>query len=150
MESQQTHKQNDSATAQGRDQGQDRQNDRSMGSLLRELMLELMSLVRNEAALVRTEISDNVAQLQAGVVSLVLAGVLLLVGLIGLMFAGIYGLANVWPMWLSALVIGGGIVVVGLIALAFGRSRMKASNLTLDRSAKEFRRDAKFAQEQTR
>lgn len=127
-----------------------RQNDRSIGSLLRELMLELMSLVRNEAALVRTEISDNVSKLQGGVVSLVLAVVLLLVGLIGLMQAGIYGLSNIWPMWLSALVIGGAIVVVGLIALAIGRSKMKTSNLTLDHSAREVRRDAEFAQGQTR
>lgn len=126
------------------------QNDRSIGSLIRELMLEMMTLVRNEAALARAEISDNVSQLQGGIASLVLAVVLLLVGLIGLMEAGIYGLAHVWPMWLSALVIGGAIVVVGLIALAIGRSNLKTRNLALNRTSRELRKEAEFAREQTR
>ena len=75
--------------------------DRSVGSLLRELMLELTSLVRNEAALAKAEVSQKVTQLERGVFSLVLAVVLLFTGVIGLMFAGIYGLGQIWPMWLS-------------------------------------------------
>lgn len=141
---------NDNRNNQDDNALQGRESDRSISRLFRELILELMSMVRNEAALVRTEISNNVSKLQGGVVSLVLAVILLLVGLIGLMQAGIHGLATVWPFWLSALVVGGAIVVVGLIALAIGRSKMKASNMTLDRSAQEARKDARFAREQTR
>lgn len=121
--------------------------DRSVSTLIRELMLELVALVQNEAALAKTEVSEKVSQLQSGLVSLVLAILLLLVGLIGLMDAAIYGLANVWPMWLSALVIGGGIGVVGLIALAIGQRNLKARNLTLDRTTDEFRKDASFARD---
>lgn len=123
-------------------------NDRTFGSLIRELMLEIMSLIRNETALARAEISENISKLQGGIIALVLSVVLLLVGLIGLMDAGIYGLGHVWPMWLSALVIGGAITVVGLIALAIGVRTLKARNLTLDRTADELRKEAEFARRQ--
>ncbi len=124
--------------------------DRSIGGLIKDLMQELSSLVRNEAELAKAEVSEKVAQVQSGVASLVVAAVLLLVGLIGLMEAAIYGLAQVWPRWLAALVIGGAILIIGLIAFAIGRSNLKARNLAPQRSAESMRKDKAFAQEQLR
>ncbi|HET7313665.1 phage holin family protein [Salinisphaera sp.] len=132
------------------DHGQRAPEDRAIGSLIRSLMLELMSLVRNEAALARAEVSEKVTQLQGGVASLVIAFVLLTVGLIGLMQAAIFGLAHVLPMWLSALIIGGAIVLISLLALAIGRSLLKARNMTLEHTARELQKEASFAREQTR
>jgi len=124
--------------------------DRSVGGLLRELMLELTSLLRNEAALAKAEVSEKVSQIETGIVSIVASVVLVLVGLIGLMMAGINGLALIWPAWLAALAVGGAILVVGLIALAVGRSKLKARQLSLDRTTGELRKEASFARDQVR
>lgn len=124
--------------------------DRSIGGLLRELMLELTSLLRNEAALAKAEVSEKVSQIESGIASIVAAVVLVLVGLIGLMMAGINGLSLIWPAWLAALAVGGGILVVGLIALAIGRSKLKSRQLALNRTSDEFRKEASFARDQVR
>jgi hypothetical protein len=68
-----------------------RSEERSIGGLIKELMQELTSLVRSEAELAKAEISEKLSQVQAGVVSLVVAAVLLLVGLIVLMDAAVAG-----------------------------------------------------------
>lgn len=124
--------------------------DRSVGTLIRQLMRELTSLVQNEAALAKAEVSEKVTQVESGIASLVIALVLLLVGLIGVMDAAIYGLAKIWPFWLSALVIGGALVFIGLIALFKGRSNLKSRNLAPNRMTAEWQKEAAFAKDQVR
>jgi hypothetical protein len=128
--------------------------DRSIGGLIKELMQELSSLVRNEAELAKAEVSEKVSQVQAGVASLVVAAVLLLVGLIVLMDAAVAGVGNLLPPqlapWLAPLTVGGVVAIIGLLLLAKGRSNLRAGKLAPKRTVASVRKDKAFAQEQLR
>jgi len=128
--------------------------DRSIGGLIGELMRELSALVRNEAELAKAEVSEKVTQVQSGIASLAIAAILLLVGLIVLMRAAVVGVAYLLPPsmapWLAPLIVGGVLALIGLILLMKGRSNLKSTNLTLERTTESMRRDKVVAQEQLR
>jgi hypothetical protein len=128
--------------------------DRSIGGLIKELMQEMTSLVRNEAELAKAEVSEKVSQVQSGIASMAVAGVLLLVGLIVLMDAAVAGVGYLLPpslrAWLAPLIVGGVLAIIGFILLSKGRSSLKAQNLTPERTADSIRKDKAFAQEQLR
>jgi uncharacterized membrane protein YqjE len=129
--------------------------DRSIGGLIKELMQELSSLVRNEAELAKAEVSEKVSQVESGIISMAIASVLLLVGLIVLMQAAVVGVGYLLPpdtrAWLAPLIVGGVLAIIGLILLMKGRSNLKARNLTsMDRTSESLRKDKAFAQEQLR
>jgi len=128
--------------------------DRSIGGLIGELMRELSALVRNEAELAKAEVSEKVTQVQSGIASLAIAAILLLVGLIVLMRAAVVGVGYLLPPsmapWLAPLIVGGVLALIGLILLMKGRSNLKSTNLTLERTTESMRKDKVVAQEQLR
>jgi hypothetical protein len=128
--------------------------DRSIGGLIKELMQELTSLVRNEAELAKAEVSEKVSQVQTGIASMAIAGVLLLVGLIVLMEAAVVGVGFLLPpatrAWLAPLIVGGILAIIGFILLAKGRANLQSQNLAPQRTVESMRKDKALAQEQLR
>jgi uncharacterized membrane protein YqjE len=128
--------------------------DRSIGGLIKELMQELTSLVRNEAELAKAEVSEKVSQVQNGIASMAIAGVLLLVGLIVLMDAAVVGVGYLLPpstrAWLAPLIVGGILAIIGFILLSKGRANLQSQNLAPQRTVESMRKDKALAQEQLR
>jgi uncharacterized membrane protein YqjE len=93
-------------------QGRD---DRSLGELFGELTREITALVRQEAALAKTEISQKAANLARQVGMMAIGGFLAYAGLLAILAAIIITLAVEAGMewWAAAL-------VVGLIATGLG------------------------------
>jgi hypothetical protein len=131
-----------------------RSEDRSIGGLIKELMQELTSLVRNEAELAKAEVSEKLSQVQTGVVSLAVATVLLLVGLIVLMDAAVAGAGYLLPPsirpWLAPLIVGGVVALIGLVLLLTGRSKLRSQSLAPQRTTESIRKDTAVAQEHLR
>jgi hypothetical protein len=88
--------------------------DRSLGQLLSELTQEIVTLVRQEMTLAKTEMSQKVSHVgaQAGILAaggaLAYAGVLALVGALVLFLVQ----AGMKP-WLSALIVGAAVALTG-------------------------------------
>lgn len=116
---------------------------RSVPSLIGELLRELRALARNEAQLARTEVGESLHRAQSGAGGLGVAAVLSLAGLVVLLQAATLGL-DLWLQepWLSALIVGGVTLLIGLSLAAWGRSRLKAENLSPRRTAESLQRDA--------
>jgi len=81
-------------------------------------------------------------------VSLGIAAVVLLAGLIILLEAAVYGIALVLPLWAAALIIGGSVFIIGLILLLVARSKLKPRNLIPARTAESLSKDKAVAQEE--
>lgn len=126
--------------------------DRSIATLFSDLTQETTTLLRKEVELAKVEISEKVSQTQSGLVSLAIGGAIAYAGLLVLLAAAVYGLADLLDgnMGLSALIIGIVVAIIGFIMLWVGRSNLKAENLALPRTAHSLRRDAEFAKEQMR
>jgi hypothetical protein len=122
--------------------------DRSTGQLLTDLMRQISRLLRQEVALARAEVSETTSHIGAGV-TLIGAGFLFLMsGMVALLGAAVAGLSLVWPLWLSALVVGGGVFLIGLILALVGKNQLAARNLLPVRTARTLREDAEFVRDE--
>jgi hypothetical protein len=124
---------------------------RSLGDLIGNLASDTTSLFRKEVQLARTEISEKVGQIQAGLVSLIIGGVFALAGFIVLLqgivaWLAAAGLGVVWASLLVGLVVA----IIGAVLLKAGQSKMKINNLAPDRAAHQLRKDAELARETVR
>lgn len=121
----------------------------SIGSLLTTVMQEISSLVRNEAELAKTEMSEKTDQAMAGIASIAIAGAVLLGGFLTLLAAAVFLLNEVLPPdttpWLSALIVGGVVTVIGIIMLKAGQKKLQARNLMPNRTMSSLQSDKTVA-----
>jgi xanthine/uracil permease len=122
--------------------------------LFSNLWREMSTLVHDEVALAKAEMSEKASQVGSGVAAMAAGGAVLFAGFIVLLFAAVAALALVLPeeqaAWLSPLIVGAVVMIVGFIVLAGGRRELKARNLAPERTIESVRRDARLAKEHVR
>ncbi|GAB6937116.1 phage holin family protein [Isoptericola variabilis] len=97
----------------------------SMGRLVEQLSEQTTRLVRAEVALAKAEMTEKAKRSGIGI-GLVAAALVIVLYAVGvLIWAGITGLATVWPLWLSALVVGVAMLLVAGIAVAIAVGQLK-------------------------
>lgn len=128
--------------------------DRSIGTLVSELSQETTTLLQQEIALAKTEMSEKVSQVSTALVSLALGGLVLFAGLLVLLDALVYGLSEIMPPdltpWLPALIVGVVVAIIGAVLLQKGRSNLQTSSLMPQRTATSLQRDKNMVKEQVR
>lgn len=123
---------------------------RSVPELLADLARSVPSLVRQEAQLLRSELSDKVTQIEIGLGSIVAGAIMVFAALLVLLQAIVIALTEfVGPGWAS-LIVGVAVAAIGAVLLKKGADQMKASNLMPERTAHQIKQDAELAKEQVR
>jgi len=124
---------------------------RSIPDILSDLLGQFTTLVRKEGELARTEMSEKVGQVAAGLVLVVIGAVLLMPALVVLLEAAVAALerAGVAPP-LAALIVGGAVLLIGLILLMVGINRIKAENLLPRKTINQLQEDASMAKRQVK
>jgi hypothetical protein len=122
---------------------------RSLASHFADLTREVSTLVRDETALARAEISEDIAQIKRGSTSLAIGGALAYAGVLFLLGAATAALALIWPLWLAALVVGLAALIIGGVAALVGRQQTKPANLKLERTMESGRSIGRTAREAT-
>jgi hypothetical protein len=127
---------------------------RSLGTLVADLTRESTTLVQQEVALARAEVSEKVSQVGTALASLMIGGLVLFAGLLKLLDAAIYGIGEMFPPdlgpWLAALIVGAIVAIIGMVMLQKGRRNLKPEHLAPQRTVDSLKRDKKFAKEQVR
>jgi uncharacterized membrane protein YqjE len=102
--------------------------DDSIGGLVRGILMDLRTLVREEIALARLEITEQVARARGAAVSFGIAAVALAFGATFLLIAIALGIADLmnWPAWAGFLVVAVLLSLVGAVTLASGRKQLRA------------------------
>jgi xanthine/uracil permease len=135
-------------------QGYEARDERSIGTLVSELSQETTTLLQQEIALAKTEMSEKVSQVSTALVRLALGGLVLFAGLLVLLDALVYGLSEIMPPdltpWLPALLVGIVVAIIGAILLQKGRSNLQTSSLMPQRTATSLQRDTTMVKEQVR
>jgi hypothetical protein len=125
--------------------------DRSLGTLFADLTRESTTLVQQEVALARAEISEKVSQAGNGLAALIIGGLVLFAGLLKLLDAAIYGIGELFPPdlgpWLAALIVGVIVAIIGLVMLQKGRRNLKPQHLAPQRTAESLHRDKELVKE---
>src|SRR5690606_3135094 len=117
--------------------------------LLSRLVDDVAILLRKELALATAEVNQSIDQAKAGVGSMASGGAVLYAGVLFLLLAATFGLAEVMPAWAAAAIVGGVVTLIGLIMFSAGKRQMSAANLTPDRAARSMRKDAEMIGRQT-
>jgi len=104
--------------------------DRSLGELFAELTREITTLVRQEAALARTEMSQKAARVGKDLGFLAAGGAIAYAGLLALIAAVIILLAQLgMPWWASALLVGAVVAAIGAMLVSKGLAALKQEDL---------------------
>jgi hypothetical protein len=123
---------------------------RSLPELISALTGDLANLVRKESELVRTEVSEKIAQTGKAASQMSIGAALLLGAFLVLLQALVIALSKVMdPLWAS-LVVGVGVGLVGFTLVKGGADKIKPAELAPDRTARQLQKDAQMVKEQVR
>lgn len=127
---------------------------RNLSGLLGDLIRDTGNLLRNEAQLAKAELGEKIDQAKTGLTSLVVGGAVLLVGLIYILNALVYGIAELLPEnlspWLAALLVGLAAAVGGYMLIQKGQSDLRPRGLMPERTAASLEKDKQLLEENLR
>ena len=124
--------------------------DRSFATLISELTRETATLFRQEMRLARAELGEKVGLARAGLIEVVIGGMLLLLAAQALVAAAIVALALAVQWWLAALVIGLVALAAGALVLWRGISNLRTDTLAPRRTLTTLRENTDWARGQMR
>ena len=104
---------------------------RSIPEIFTDVVNQFTTLLRKEGQLARTEMSEKITQVAAGLGLIVGGSVLLTPALVILLQAGVSALITnniVQEPW-APLIVGGVVLLIGMILLLVGMSRLRAEAL---------------------
>jgi hypothetical protein len=124
---------------------------RSLGELLSELSQSTATLVRQEVALARTELTGHIARMQRHALLIVAGGVIAYAGVLAVVAALVLALIRLGlTPWLAALVGGLGVAGLGYALLQQGLSGLKRDPISLEQTVDTMKENAQWAKNQVR
>jgi len=125
--------------------------ERSLGELFGDLTRDMGTLVSQELALARTELSDKASRVGKEVAMLAIGGLVAYAGLLAIIAAVIVLIVDRGvPLWVSALVVGLVVVGVGYLLVQRGMSALKHQDFAPRQTIDSLKEDAQWAKEQVR
>lgn len=130
---------------------QQARDDRSLGELFAELAREVTALVRQEATLAKTELSEKASTIGVNLASLAAGGAVAYAGFLAILAAIIAFLVEAAGLswWGAALLVGIVVAIVGGVLVMKGISALKNANLTPRETLESLKEDAQWARKQT-
>jgi hypothetical protein len=123
---------------------------RSIPEIFTDVVNQFTALLRKEGQLARTEMSEKITQVAAGLGLIVGGSVLLTPALVILLQAAVSALITdniVKEPW-APLIVGGAVFVIGIILLLVGLSRLKAEALVPNKTIAQIQSDVRVAKQQ--
>ena len=132
-------------------QQQRARDDRSLGELFGELSRETTTLVRQEIALAKVELTQKAAQVGKDVGFLAVGGAVAYAGFLALVAAAVV-LINlaINILWLSALIVAVVVMLIGYLLVRSGLEHLKRGNLAPTQTIESIKEDAQWVKEQAR
>ena len=124
---------------------------RSLGELFSELSRETATLIRQEAALARSEVTLSLTRLGRHAALIAGGGALAYGGLLALVAALVLGLVRLGlPPWAAALVGGIATLAIGYLLIQRGLSELRRDQLTPAQTVETMKENAAWAKNQLR
>lgn len=116
--------------------------------LLKSVSRGIGLLLRQEVEFAKVEVSKQMAHARKGVILVAVGGVLGYSGLLVILAAAVAALAQVVPLWLSALLIGLAVSLAGGILLWSGKNNLKAEKLKPQKTIDAVKEDISWMKNQ--
>jgi fatty acid desaturase len=128
---------------------QEQKEDRSLGELFADLAQEAGTLIRQEVALAKVELTQNATRVGKNLGFLAVGGAVAYAGFLAIMAAVIFLLAaNGVAWWLAALLVGLVVAGVGYVLVQRGLSALKRDDLAPRQTLETLKEDKDWAKEQ--
>jgi len=121
----------------------------SLTALIGDLANQSASLVRDEVALAKQEVTEKVLSLRSPVIMIALGAFVGLIAAFALCAAAIAGLAEYMATWLAALIVGAVLALIAGIIAFTGLGQMKRMNLKPEVTIKSLEEDKQWLKEIT-
>ena len=128
---------------------QQSRDDRSLSELFSELAQETSTLVRQEVALAKTEMSHKASRAGRHIGVLAAGGAVAYAGLLAILAGVIVLLDNVMPLWASALLVGVVVAVVGYLLARRAIDALKREDFAPRETVQTLKEDQQWAKDQT-
>lgn len=129
---------------------ENRREEQSLGELFGDLAREVSTLVRQEAALAKAELSQKASRVGMHVASLAAGGAVAYAGFLAIVAAIIGLLAEAGlDWWVSALIVGAIVGAIGGFLVMKGIKALKSEDLTPRQTIESLKEDAQWARRQT-
>jgi hypothetical protein len=123
---------------------------RSIPEIFSDLVDQLTTLLKNEARLARTEVSEKIGHIAGGVAFVAIGAVVAIPALVILLQAIVAALVRAGlAIDLSSLIVGGLTLVIGILLLISGMNRIKGENLVPQKTIHQLQRDAQVVKQET-
>jgi len=129
----------------------ERERDPSLASLLSGIVGDAQVLVRQEIALARQEIREEISNAKDAGISLAIAGGVLAVGGLLLVLTLAQALAYFlhWPVWAGYGVVGIVLAIAGYILLSSAQRRMKQINPMPEKTVETLKENVEWIKDRT-
>jgi xanthine/uracil permease len=125
--------------------------ERSLGELFGDLARDMGTLVSQELALARTELTDKASRVGKDVAMLAAGGLVAYAGLLAIIAAVIVLIAERGvPLWVSALVVGLVVAGIGYVLIRRGISALKHEDFAPRQTIQSLKEDTQWVKEQVR
>ena len=125
--------------------------DRSLGELFGDLARDMGTLVSQEITLARTELTEKATRVGKDVGMLAAGGLVAYAGLLAIIAAIIFLMADRGvPLWVSALIVGAIVVSIGVLLVRRGIAALRNHDLTPRQTIESIKEDTRWAKEQVR
>jgi len=129
----------------------EREREPSLASLLSGIVGDAQVLVRQEIALARQEVREEISNAKDAGISLAIAGGVLVVGGLLLVLTLAQALAYFlhWPVWAGYGVVGIVLAIVGYILLSSAQKRMKQINPMPEKTVETLKENIEWIKDRT-
>lgn len=127
---------------------QARQDDRSLGELFSDLTRDMSTLVRQEVALAKTEMTEKASFIGKNAAMLAIGGALLYAAVLALVATCIIALANALPWWLAALIVAAIVAIIGGVVAWMGIENLKKAQIAPTKTVDTIKEDATWIKQQ--
>jgi hypothetical protein len=121
----------------------------SITALIGDLANQSASLVRDEVALAKQEVTEKLLSLRSAVTFIAMGAFVGLIAALALCAAAIAGLAKYMETWLAALIVGGVLALIAGIIAFTGIGQIKRMNLKPEVTIKSLEEDKQWLKEIT-
>ena len=122
--------------------------DRSIGELFGDLAQEVGSLVRQEIALAKVEMSRKATEAGKSAGMVAAGGTLAHAGLLAVIAGAILALGTLIPLWIAALIVGFVVLAIGASLAAKHLKALKSLDPAPRETLETLKEDARWAKEQ--
>jgi xanthine/uracil permease len=119
-----------------------------IGELFSDLAKQSRTLVIQEVALAKVELSEKISQATKGLTYVAIGGAVAYAGFLALVGAAIFGLALYMSAWLAALIVGVVVAIFGYILIQVGLNDLKPKDLKPEQTIQSVKETQEWAKKQ--